>query len=169
MSGGALPFPPAGTTKAGQAKTTFHIVWAGTARVRERKEEKGFSPSLLAPGSVIFQFMEAAKKQTRERGDGRGDSGGRRGREKAHAGGERGEGRGGRREPNNSWMAGRGIRRGKEVFLSKNQRNISYLSMKDEESVSSPLHFCRIPSQKGGMAAWVRVRKKREEGLEKRK
>ncbi len=45
VSGGALPFPPAGTTKAGQAKTTFHIVWAGTARVRERKEEKGFPPS----------------------------------------------------------------------------------------------------------------------------
>lgn len=36
--------------------------------------------------------MEAAKKQTRERGDGRGDSGGRRGREKAHAGGEKGRG-----------------------------------------------------------------------------
>lgn len=51
VSGGALPFPPAGTTKAGQAKTTFHIVWAGTARVRERKEEKGFPP-LSSPLAV---------------------------------------------------------------------------------------------------------------------
>ncbi len=46
VSGGALPFPPAGTTKAGQAKTTFHIVWAGTARVREReKKKRAFPPS----------------------------------------------------------------------------------------------------------------------------